>query len=187
MDEKERKELSDFFKKNPKVERLVNETRDIFRDLDKAIEDAPPDRPHPQLKPGGSLSPNSPGTQARTKGVYMGIKQEAKTLYEKKFDELTINYDEKTKHRFLDMSYKYVYQKEEERRKNQTKEERLKDDFSESKNDIQRGDVSKRIIDSLWSSRVGKGIEPEPDNDGPDKGKSDKSKPKDKDMEPSKD
>jgi hypothetical protein len=176
MDEKERKELSEFFKKNPKVERLVNETREILRDLDKAIEDAPPDRPHPQLRPGGSLSPNSPGTQARTKGVFIGIKQEAKALHEKKFDELTINYDEQTKKRFLDMSYKYVYQSEEERKMNQTKEEKLKDDFSESKHDIQRGDVSKRIIDSLWSSRAGKGVDPERNKDKPEKDKSDKER-----------
>jgi hypothetical protein len=109
------------------------------------------------------------------------MKQKEVVGYEKKFDEWTINIDEKTKQGFLDLSYKYVYQSEEERKINQTKEERLKDDFSESKYDIQRGDVSKRIIDSLWSSRVGKGIDHEPSKDKPEKDKSDKE------PEPSKD
>lgn len=172
MDEKERKELSEFFKKNPKVERLVEETREILRDLDKAIEDAPPDRPQPQPKPGGSISPNSPGTQARTKGIFIAMKQKEVAGYEKKFDELTINIDEKTKHGFLEKSYKYLYQSEE--KENQTKEEKLQDQFSEAKHDIQRGDVSKRIMDSLRSSRVGKGIYPERNKDKPEIDKSDK-------------
>jgi hypothetical protein len=176
MDEKEKKELDEFFKKNPKVERLVRETHEILRDLDKAIEDAPPDRPAPRLTPDGALSHTSPGTQARTKGVFIGMKQEVQVSHDKKFDELTINYDEKTKQRFLDVSNKYLYQKDEERKMNQTKPEMLKDEFSESKSDIQRGDVSKRIMDSLWSSRVGKGIDPELIKDKPERNKLDKDR-----------
>lgn len=181
MDEKERKELSEFFKKNPKVERLVKETREILRDLDKAIEDAPPDRPHPQPTPNGSLSPNSPGTQARTKGIFVAMKQKEVAAYEKKFDELTINYDEVTKGYHQQLSTKSMSDRGDMEKDNQTNKERINDQFAESKHDIQRGDVSKRIMDSLRSSRIGKGVDPERSKDKPEKDKSDKE------PEPSKD
>lgn len=183
MDEKERKELEDFFKKNPKVHKLTNDTRQTLRDLDKAIEDAPPDRPAPRLTPDGALSHSSPGTQARTKGILIGMRKEALDTYHKKLDEFTINYDESTKGRIQELSTKSMMERDDTKKEYQTEREKIKDEFSESKSDIQRGDVSKRIMDSLWSSRVGKGIDPEQIKD-----KSERNKPdKDRDLEPTKD
>ncbi|GCC49837.1 hypothetical protein SanaruYs_00510 [Chryseotalea sanaruensis] len=183
MDEKERKELEDFFKKNPKVQKLANETRQTLHDLDRAIEDAPPDRPAPRLTPNGALSHSSPGTQTRTKGILIGMKKEALDTYHKKLDEFTINYDEATKGRIQELSTKSILETDYKKKEYQTNKENLKYEFSESKSDIQRGDVSKRIMDSLWSSRVGKGIDPEQSKDKLERNKLDK----DRDLEPIKD
>jgi hypothetical protein len=181
--EKSSNELKDFFERNPKAYEMAEQTYQKLNDIEDMLKDIPEDRPAPRLAPGGSPTSRGLGTQARQRGILLDMKEKIEKDYEtdimKNYPEL----NELSVQKIVGGTKEYIANKRLEK-ENQSKGEKLKSDFSQSKRDIERGTVSKSIIDSLWSSRVGRGIDHEKNKDEPERGRSDKNKPdKNKDHE----
>jgi hypothetical protein len=169
--EKSSNELKDFFERNPKAYEMAEQTYERLSDIDDMLKKVPEDRPAPIPAPPGSPPLRGLGAQARQRGILLEMKEKIEKDYETDLKKNYPELDDVKAQKIVEDSKEYVTNKRLEK-ENQTKADKLKSEFSQSKRDIERGDVSKRIMDSLRSSRVGKGVEQDLSKNKPEKDKS---------------
>ena len=171
--EKSSNELKDFFERNPKAYQMAEQTYEKLNDIDDMLKQIPEDRPAPRLVPKGSPGTGDLGSHARQRGILLDMKEKIEKDYETDLKKNYPELDDVFTQKIIKDSKDFIANEGLEK-ENLSREDKLKSQFSESKRDIQRGDVSKRLMDSLRSSRIGKGVDPERSKDKPAKDKSDK-------------